>query len=243
MTRFIIAVCMVLGLAAPAFAKLEIQEMTSAKGINAWVVEEHSIPFIAIQIIFKGGTSLDLPGKRGATYMMSGLLEEGAGDLDAAAFQSALESLAASFDFDAHGDSVTISAKFLTENKDQALALLKSAIQSPRFDPDAVDRVRAQVISIIAGDRKDPSAIAADKFDALAFGEHPYGAASTGTPETVNALKREDLITAHQNALARDRVYVAVVGDITPEQAGPMLDALLGDLPETGSPMPPRASL
>jgi len=229
--------------ASPVVAGLKIQEVTSPGGIKAWLVEERSIPFVALEIRFKGGTSLDLPGKRGATYMMSGLLEEGAGELSAAEFRAATDGLATSFDFDAHGDAVSISARYLSETKEESLALLQSALQAPRFDADAVDRVRAQVISIIAGDQKDPDAVAADTFDALAYGDHPYGSSSTGTPDSVNALTRDDLITAHKNALAKDRVYVAAVGDISAQELGLVLDQLLGALPEQGSEIPPRATL
>lgn len=243
MIRFAVVLMISLGFSLPAFAGLKIQEVTSEGGINAWLVEERSIPFIALEIRFKGGTSLDLQGKRGATYMMSGLLEEGAGELDAAAFRAATESLAASFSFDAHGDALTISARFLVENKDDALKLLRDAIQAPRFDDDAVDRVRAQVISIIAGDQKDPDAIAADAFDALAYGDHPYATPSTGTPESLNALDSDDLMDAHKNALALDRMHVAIVGDISAEEVGPLLDTLLGGLPAEGGDMPAQAEL
>ncbi len=102
---------------------------------------------------------------------MTALLEEGAGDLDARAYARALESLAASFDFDADDDSVAISARFLTENRDQAVALLRDTLHAPRFDPDAIERVRAQVISGLLSDAKDPNDIAGATFSELAFGD------------------------------------------------------------------------
>ncbi|MCB1366279.1 MAG: insulinase family protein [Rhodobacteraceae bacterium] len=229
--------------ALPVRADQNIQIVTSPGGVTAWLVEEHSIPFIALEIRFRGGTSLDLPGKEGATYMMAGLLEEGAGELDAEAFLKAREALAASFGFDAHGDAISVSAQFLTENRAEAQALLRLALQEPRFDSQALDRVRAQVISIIASDRKDPHSIASAEFDRQAFGDHPYGGPSTGTEDSVNRLGRDDMIAAYQNAMARDRVYVAAVGDITADQLAELLDDLLGGLPETGSVLPPPADV
>ena len=243
MTRLLTIIATILLFALPARAELDIQEVTSPGGIKAWLVEEHSIPFVALELRFRGGTSLDTDGKAGATYMMTGLLEEGAGDLNAQDFLVARENLATSFGFDAHGDAISISAKFLTENQDQALELLRTALLAPRFDPDALDRVRAQVISIIAGDKQDPNEIAAEAFDRLAFGDHPYAIPSTGTNDSVNRLSREDMLDAHANALARDRMYVAVVGDVTAAELGPMLDALLGELPETGAPIPARTDI
>lgn len=224
--------------AAPLRAEIDITEVTSPGGIDAWLVQEESIPFVALELRFKGGASLDLPGKRGATNLMVGLLEEGAGDLDARAFAEQAESLAASFEFDVGDDAVSISARFLTENRDEALALLRSAITQPRFDQDAIDRVKAQIVSVIRSDAQDPDTIVGREFDRMVFGDHPYGSALEGTEESVAALTRDDLIEAHAGALARDRVYVGAAGDITADDLAAMLDTLLGDLPETGAAQP-----
>lgn len=221
-----------------ARAEIEIQEVTSPGGIDAWLVEEQSIPFAALEIIIDGGASLDEPGKRGATNLMMGLLEEGAGDMDARAFQTAREGLAASYGFDAYDDSVVITARFLTENRDQAVELLRKALTEPRFDQDALDRVRAQVQSIIRSDSTDPNAIAGAAFDAAAFGDHPYGSDINGTAESVSALTRADIITAHRNALVRSRVHVGAAGDISAQELGILLDDLLGALPEEGPDLP-----
>lgn len=240
MRRLIIAFCLAF-LGTTAQAEIDIKEVTSPGGINAWVVEEPEIPFIALEIRFRGGAALDLPDKRGAINLMTGLLEEGAGDMNAQEFQTAREALAASYSFRARDDTIAISARFLTENKDEALALLRKALVDPRFDQEALDRVRAQVLSGIASDAKDPGTIAGRVFDAAAFGDHPYGSSSDGTVESVTALTRQDMFAAHRNAMTRDRLYVSVVGDTTAEAVGAMLDDLLGGLPDTGVPAPPEA--
>ncbi|KGK78552.1 zinc protease [Thalassobacter stenotrophicus] len=241
MLRFalIIAVLVPFG----ARAAVEIQEVTSPGGITAWLVEEPSIPFVAMDIRFKGGSSLDPEGKRGATYMMMGLLEEGAGDRDARAFTEATEAVAANFGFDTFRDSVQIEAQFLTENREESLALLRDAIKFPRFDQDAIDRVQTQIVSIIEGNETDPNDIAGTTLAALSYPGHPYATAQEGTVESVNALTRADLIAAHQAVFARDRVYIGVTGDISAAELGPLLDTLLGDLPATGAPMPVEAKL
>jgi zinc protease len=222
--------------AAPLRAEIDITEVTSPGGINAWLVQEESIPFVALELRFKGGASLDLPGKRGATNLMTGLLEEGAGDLDSRAFSERAESLAASFEFDVSDDAVSISARFLTENQDEALALLRDAITQPRFDPESIDRVKAQLVSMIRSDAQDPDTMVGAAFNSMVFGDHPYGSAIEGTEESVAALTRDDLIAAHKGALARDRVYVGAAGDISAEELAAVLDKLLADLPETGTP-------
>ncbi|TKA96933.1 insulinase family protein [Cereibacter changlensis] len=227
--------------ALPLRAEVEIKEVTSPGGITAWLVEEHELPFTALEIRFKGGTSVDQPGKRGAVNLMTGLIEEGAGDLDAQGFATARDDLAATFSFRANTDAVGVSARFLSENRDQAVALLRSALVEPRFDTEALERVRGQVLSGLASDAKDPNALAGRAFDAAAFGDHPYGTPGDGTVESVTALTREDIVAAHKGALARDRIYVSAVGDITAEDLGALLDRLLGDLPATGAEMPGQA--
>lgn len=224
--------------ALPARAEVDIQEVTSPGGLKAWLVEEHSLPFMALEIRFRGGASLDAPGKRGATNLMAGLIEEGAGDLDARGFAEARDGLAASFRFDVHDDALTVSARFLTENRDEAVALLRTALTAPRFDQDAIDRVRGQVLSSLQSRATDPMDILGEAADRLAFGDHPYGSYQGGTEESVRALTREDIVAAFDGAVARDRIYLGAVGDITAEELGQLLDVLFADIPETGAPIP-----
>ena len=230
-------------LALPAWAEIKIQEVTSRSGITAWLVEDHSIPFSALELRFRGGTSLDAPGKRGSVYLMTGLLEEGSGDLRAQDYARALESLAAEFSFDADKDTVSISARFLTENRDDAMALLRQTLFEPRFDQDALDRVRAQVLAGLRSDAKNPNNIAGLAFAEMTYGDHPYGSDGKGTMETVAALSRQDIFGAHEAVFARDRLYVSAVGDITAEELGLLLDDLLGALPEKGAPIPGPAQV
>ncbi|MGR3465176.1 M16 family metallopeptidase [Limimaricola sp.] len=226
------------GLTGMARAAIEIEEVTSPGGITAWLVEDHTIPFTALEIRFKGGTSLDDPDRLGAVNLMTGLLEEGAGEMDAREFQASREDLAASFSFDVGADTLRVSARMLTENREEAVALLRKALVTPRFDPVAIERVRGQVQSILAQDAQNPRRLAGRAFYEAAFGDHPYGRPDNGTPDSVARLTRADLVTAHKAALTRDGVHVGAVGDITPEALGALLDDLLGGLPQEGPDLP-----
>lgn len=229
-------------LAAPASAQINIEEVTSPGGIDAWLVQDDSIPFVALDIRFSGGASLDAVDRRGAIFLMTGLLEEGAGNLDSRQYATEVESLAARFGFEAYRDSVVITAQMLTENRDEAAALLRLAIQEPNFEQDDLDRVRTQVLAIIDGDANDPDEIASANFYHQTFGDHPYGSALEGTSETVAALTRDDMINAHRAVFARDRLIVGATGDISAEELGLLLDNLLGELPDTGAPLPQAAN-
>ena len=148
--------CLVLlGATLPAGA-IEIQQVESPGGISAWLVEEHTIPIIAIEIAFDGGSALDARGKAGVANLLSGLLDEGAGDLDSQAFQERLEELAIRLGFESYRDTFWVSLKTLTENRDEAFALLGLALAAPRFDTDAVERVREQVLSGLKTRRRRP---------------------------------------------------------------------------------------
>ncbi len=237
----LVAAVALLWAAPPARADLAIQEVTSPGGITAWLVEDHGIPFVSLEIRFLGGTSLDASAKRGAVYLMAGLLEEGAGTMDSRGFAEARDALAAEFRFDTGSDTVSVSARMLTENRDQALALLHEALVTPRFDQAALDRVREQVLSGLRADLKDPNSIAPHLFDALAFGDHPYASAGEGSIDSVSALTRDDILAAHKGALALDRIFVSAAGDITATELAALLDRLFAGLPATGAPQPDRA--
>ncbi|EDZ40790.1 MAG: pitrilysin family protein [Planktotalea sp.] len=244
MKRFFYSlVAVVTIIATPLRADVDIQEVTSPMGFKAWLVEDHTIPFMALRLGFKGGASLDREGKRGSVNLMVALLEEGTGDLDARGFAREVDELAASFNFDASGDSVSVSARMLSENRDAAIALLKGAVAAPSFDQVAIDRVKGQVVSILQSDLKDPNKIAQTAFNKAAFGDHPYGSTLSGTAASIESLTREDIQNAHRDAMARDRVFVSAVGDITAEELGALMDTLLGDLPETGAAMPERVEI
>lgn len=237
-TKMGLGAALLMGLAGLARAEIEIQEVTSPGGIEAWLVEDHSIPFTALEIRFEGGTGLDDPDSLGAVNLMTGLLEEGAAGMDARAFQAAREDLAAQFGFDVGADTLSVSAKMLSENRDAAVDLLRAALVEPRFDPEAIERVRGQVQSILRQDAQNPNRIAGRAFYEAAFGDHPYGRPDNGTAESVAALTREDLLAAHEAALTREGVHVGAVGDITPDELGALLDELLGDLPASGPELP-----
>ncbi len=227
-------------LSQPALAEIEIQEVTSEGGIRAWLVEEPSIPIVAFEVGFRGGTSLDSLEKQGATNLMVGLLEEGTGDMDAAAFLRRTEELAAHFSFDASRDQLTVTAEVLRENVGRGLDLFKQAITAPAFNQVAFERVQGQVLSILRSNSTDPQQIATETLNALAYFDHPYGRSSEGTLATIAALTPADMRAAHAAVMAKDRMFVAVVGDISAEELGPLLDQVLGDLPATGAPLPEK---
>ena len=241
---FILGGLALLGLALlpllPARAATEVQVVTSPGGITAWLVEEHSIPMLALEISFGGGASREPADKAGATSFLSAMLDEGAGDLDTAAFSARADRLALQYGFDAGRDTFDVSARMLTETREDSVELLRLALTEPRFDPEPMERIRAAILAGLRQDETDPRAILGKAWREAMFGDDPYGRSTDGTQETVAAMTAEDLRARRVEALNRSQLAIGVVGDITAEQLGPLLDRLLGDLPDAPwEPLPP----
>lgn len=228
-------------LAAPLRAEVAITPVTSPSGLNAWLVEEHSIPFVAIEVIFAGGATLDSDEQAGAVNLMTSLLSEGAGEMDAQAFAARSEELATRLSFSAGRDSVSVSARFLTEDAEAVIDHLRLALTQPRFDEDAIARVRGQIVAQLRRDALDPNTLASQAFARTAFGAHPYGRESNGTAETVAGLDRDSLLAAHRHAITRDRVFIGAAGDITAEDLGLLLDRLFEGIPNAEADLPEHA--
>ena len=220
-------------LSAPAHA-MNIQKVVTPKGIEAWLVEDHTLPIIATQFGFPGGATQDPAGKEGTAYFVSGMMDEGAGDIKSEQFQERLESLAIDFSFEASRDAFTGGMKTLTKNKDEAFRLLRLALTQPRMDEDAVERVREQISTSIKMDDEDPEKISSNAWFKLVFDGHPYANPLKGTIDSVASLTPADLKTYVKSAFAREGLKVSVVGDITAAELAVALDQVFGDLPEKG---------
>jgi zinc protease len=216
----------------PAAAAVAVQRVVSPGGLEAWLVEEHSVPVIAVGFAFRGGAAVDPADKDGLAEMVSGLLDEGAGELDSQAFQRRLEDLSVSLSFRAGRDTFGGSLKTLTENRDAAFELLRLALTAPRFDEEPVERIRSQMLAILARDAEDPETIAGRAFARAVFPEHSYGREPKGTPETVQAITADDLRGFVARHLARGNLMIGVSGDISAAELAPLLDASFGALPE-----------
>ncbi len=210
---------------------MQIQKVVSKKGIEAWLVEDHSRPILSLQYAFNGGTVQDPEGKPGVATFVSGMLDEGAGDLDSEAFQNRLEDLAAKFSTSASYDNITGSFQTLTQNRDESLKLLRMALTSPHFSPNDVERIREQLVASLRVDEKDPDKVASLEWYKLAFGSHPYARPTNGTLESVAAITPDDLHDYVKRIFARDNLKVAVVGDIDAATLSSALDNVFGDLP------------
>ncbi|MFC7399368.1 M16 family metallopeptidase [Chelatococcus sp. GCM10030263] len=207
------------------------QRVISPGGIEAWLVEEHAIPLIAMEVAFLGGATQDADAKAGTAALMAGLLDEGAGDLDADSFQERLADRAIEIHFHADRDSWHAALKTLARHADGAFDLFRLALTRPRFDDDAMERVREQMFAGLRHEAKDPESMASRAFFAHACAGHPYAHPVRGTLESLPGIGRDDVVTLHRASFARDNLIVAVVGAIDAATLGRRLDEVFGDLP------------
>jgi zinc protease len=229
--RFAAIVCLILLATAPGYA-VEIKEVVSPKGIRAWLVQDDFVPLISIKFSFKGGSTQDPKGKEGLANLMTGLFDEGAGDLDSDTFQEKLDDVGAEMGFDADDDNITGSIRLLADKRDEAIDLLTLAVTKPRFDQGPIDRIRQQVVASIKASERNPNAIAGRKFAEALYGDHPYSRRSEGSEESLTTITRDDLVAFHQRNFTRSNLIVGVVGAISPDELAQLLDKVFGNLPE-----------
>jgi zinc protease len=226
---------------------MKIQEVKSPGGITAWLVEEHSVPLIALRYAFDGGNAQDPDGKEGLANFLASMMDEGAGDLNAKQFQERMEEIAMRMGFDDARDAFYGSFETLTENRDKAVALLALALNKPRFDTDAVDRIRGQLVAGLIHAARDPDRVASETWSATAFAGLPYGRPANGTQESIKKITREDLAALRTRMFAKDTLSVVVVGDIDAKTLAGMLDQIFGGLPAKAkltpvAPVTPKAT-
>jgi zinc protease len=217
---------------APADA-IEIKQVTSPGGIKALLVEDYTNPLIAVNFAFKGAGSIaDAAGKEGTGNLLSGLLDEGAGDIDSRAFQERLDDLGVSLSYSASYDNFTGSFRTIVENEVAAFDLLRLSVNQPRFDDEPVARIRGQIETGIIANENDPGELASKAWRGAVFPGHPYSRPSDGTVETLNKVEKADLETFRKNGFGKDNLVIGVVGAIDAAELGKQLDAVFGPLPE-----------
>jgi zinc protease len=217
-----------------ATSPTQAQPVATTGGIEAWHVESPIVPMIALAFTFEGGAAQDPEGKAGCAQMLARLLDEGAGDLTSDAFQERLAARAIELSFHAGPDAIGGSLKMLLKHADEAIDLLALSLAKPRFDPDSVERVRAQTIAGLRYQQNDPGVMASRRFFKEAFAAHPYGRPSSGTIESIAAITRDDLVAMHTQIVGRGAVKVAAVGAIDAARLTEALNRSFGALPEAG---------
>ena len=209
----------------------QIQRVISPGGIEAWLVEEHSIPILTMNFAFRGGSSQEHKDKAGLANVLSAMLDEGAGDIKSQDFLERLEDLSVHFDFSTGKDFFHGEFKTLSANQNEAFDLLALALNQPRFDTEPLERMKSQIVSGLKRNARDPDRIASRLWFENAFSKHPYSQPTKGTESTVSNITARDLRNYRENVFALENLKIAVVGAIDAETLGVALDQIFGKLP------------
>lgn len=215
----------------------DIKEITTPKGIKAWLVEEKDAPLFSVSVIFRGGQASDPERLTGLTELAVSLLDEGAGSLNAKEFQERLAQNGITVSFDATADTVTASLTALPEHKKEAFDLFRLALTKPRFDRKAVKRVKEQMYAVIKARKGRPEDMAQKRWNELVFKGHPYSRVLP-TKEGVEAVGRSNLKRFVKTRFAKDNLIISVAGNISEQDLIPLLDDTFGELPEKSDVLP-----
>lgn len=225
---------LVMILATPAHAAiLDIQQVTSPQGIQAWLVEDHTVPVISVRFMFKQAGAVNDPlDKQGLSQILSNTLDEGAGDLDSKAFQERLNDHSISLGFQSSRDDFGGAVKTLSKYQGEAFNLLKLALTSPRFDKDPIRRMIDSNLVRIRSNMTDPEWMNARLTNEILYAGHPYAMNTGGTLTSLPRITAADLRTKFNTQFARDNLIVAVAGDMSAAEVSVMLDKVFGQLPK-----------
>ncbi len=216
---------------APAASAMNIEKIVSPSGIEAWLVREQAVPLVTLNYSFHGGSTQDGAEKSGTANLAADLLDEGAGDLDGETFHKRLENHAIELSFQVGRDEFHGSLRSLNEHREEAFDLLRLALTAPRFEAEAVERVRRQAISGLQRDTTNPNNISSRRWWQTAFPGHPYGRETKGTLESMPTITADDLRDYVRRVFARNELTLSIVGDVDAKTAGELIDRAFAKLP------------
>jgi len=233
--------------AAPARATLPIQHWQTPAGARVYFVENHDLPMIDLSVEFPAGAAYDRPQKSGAASMTQRLLRLGAEGMNEEEIARGIADVGArlsgSFDTDRAGLALrTLSSR---EERDRALAIFARVLQKPVFPEAVLEREKVRLIAVLKEADTKPDTIGSRAFQRMLYRDHPYALRTSGEADTVQTLKREDLVDFHRRHYLASRAVVAIVGDLTRKEAERIAEALTSGLPHDGGasaeipPVPP----
>jgi zinc protease len=212
-----------------------VKSIRTPSGIEIWHVEDYTVPVVSVEFAFLGGATQDPAGRAGLANLLAGLMDEGAGALTSQDFQEQLEEKAIELSFDAGRDRLDGSLRTLSENVAPAFELLGLALKAPRFDQDAIERVRAQIVSGLKRDESDPAARARDTLAARAYPGHAYGLPADGRIAELAEITRAEIVAQHAKLFARANLRIVAVGAISSDELARSVEAAFRGLPTSPS--------
>jgi zinc protease len=208
---------------------------TLANGAGLFVSEKHDLPLVSFSLTFQGGANQFEPdGKQGVASFTAALLNEGTRTRDGEALSNALQLLGTSISASIGGESGSITFQSTAARFPETLALLADMLVNSTFPAEGLERLRGQRLVALVQARSQPGAIASRVFPRILYGDvHPYG--RVVTEASLKGITREDVLTFHKAYFQPGRALVTVVGDVTTDAVGPVIEKALAAWPKGGT--------
>lgn len=208
------------------FPPYEIRKM--ANGMQVVLVSQNEQPAISVRMIVRAGAAHDPKGKHGLAMMTATLLDQGAGKRTAEDIAETIDFIGGALGTGAGTDLSFVNAVIMKDSYDTALELMSDVVQRPTFAPEEIERQRAQALSALKVSADDPESVADRVINRLIYGFHPYGMPGAGTAESLAVLTRADFVDFHKKYFVPNNALIAVVGDISPNDAMAGLEKYFG---------------
>jgi len=209
------------------FPPYELQ--TLPNGLQVVAVLHHEQPVVSMRMIVRAGSALDPRDKLGTAQLAANLLTQGTTEKSAKQLNEEIDFLGGAMSAGAGTDLTFINMVVMKDSFEVGLRMLSDMARRPAFANEEIDRQRQQMLSGLQVSLDDPEFIANAVFDRLVYGFHPYGMPQTGTPQTVSVIARDDLVAFHRRNFAPNNAILAVVGDVTAEEAFNGVKKVFGD--------------
>ena len=220
------------------FTAPAIAERRLANGMRVVVARSTSLPIASATLVFGGGAAADPAGRPGVASMMTGLIDNGAAGLTAPQIAARIESLGAEIDAGANLDSSSISVAAPVATFAEAGALLRQLVREPAFAAEELERERRRALDRLRVSMRDPGFVGQRVAYRAAYGDAPYGAPAGGTPASLGALTRDDLVAYHATWWRPDNATLIVTGGLEPEAAFAAAERMFGDWQAPAAAMP-----
>jgi predicted Zn-dependent peptidase len=203
----------------------EIQKATLKNGLKVWLVEQHELPVVAMNLVIQAGADHDPAGQPGIASMAADLLDEGTKTRTTLQISEEIDAIGASFNTNAGVDASFVTLSTLTKHLDKALSVFTDVVANPTFPGKEFLRLQKQRLTSLIQQRDQPPAIANNAFSFVLYGsEHPYGHNASGTESSVKAMTTADLQKFYTTYYRPNNATLIVVGDVTLAMIVPKLN-------------------
>jgi zinc protease len=220
---------------------------TLANGLQVVAVLHHEQPSVTVRLLVRAGAAEDPDGKAGVASLVGSLLDQGTTSRSAAAIADTIDYVGGALGTGGGTDLSFINALVMKDSLALALDLVSDIARNPAFAPEEIERQRGQILSSLKVSYQDPDYVASSVADRLIYGFHPYGIPAVGTPESLGRITRDDLVEFHRRWFTPNNSILAIVGDLTAEEAFKGAERAFGgwprrDVPASRADEPPAAT-